>query len=122
MSRQWEQRYPGVDIVLIEPEANDELMFQTPIMSYSSRVAIARHGFQSVTSKLAFGYPHFAEVCQRHGIEISATRVRKVMKHFDADQGKTSAWRKILEQTTGALLRQTSGAPWPPGESEESSA
>jgi NTE family protein len=120
-SRQWEQRYPGVDIVLIEPEPNDELMFQTPIMSYASRVAIARHGFQSVTTKLAFGYPHFAEVCQRHGIEISATRVRKVMKHFEADRGRTSAWRKILEQTTGALLRQTAGEPLP-GESEESSA
>ena len=106
MARQWEQRYPGVDIVLIEPEPDDELMFQTPIMSYASRVEIARHGFQSVTTQLAFGYPRFLEICKRHGIEISATRVRKVMKHFEAEQGKTRAWRKILEQTTGALLRQ----------------
>src|ERR1700742_3353219 len=29
MARQWEQRYPGVDIVLVEPEPNDELMFKT---------------------------------------------------------------------------------------------
>jgi len=106
MARQWEQRYPGVDIVLIEPEPDDELMFQTPIMSYASRVEIARHGFQSVTEKLAFGYPHFQEICRRHGIEISATRVRKVMKHFQAEQGRTRAWRKILGQTTGALLGQ----------------
>jgi predicted acylesterase/phospholipase RssA len=106
MARQWEQRYPGVDIILIEPEPDDELMFQTPIMSYASRVAIARHGFQSVTTQLAFGYPQFLEICKRHGIEISATRVRMVMKHFEAEQGKTRAWRKILEQTTGALLRQ----------------
>jgi predicted acylesterase/phospholipase RssA len=106
MARQWEQRYPGVDIVLIEPEPDDELMFQTPIMSYASRVDIARHGFQSVTTKLAFGYPHFHEICERHGIQISATRVRKVMKHFEAEQGRTRAWRKILEQTTGTLLGQ----------------
>ena len=50
MARQWEQRYPGVDIILIEPEPDDELMFQTPIMNYASRVEVARHGFQSVTS------------------------------------------------------------------------
>jgi len=106
MARQWEQRYPGVDIVLIEPEPDDELMFQTPIMNYTSRVEIARHGFQSVTTQLASGYPRFQEICKRHGIEISATRVRKVMKHFEAEQGRTRAWRKILEQTTGALLRQ----------------
>jgi predicted acylesterase/phospholipase RssA len=106
MARQWEQRYPGVDIVLIEPEPDDELMFQTPIMSYASRVEIARHGFQSVTTQLAFGYPRFQEICNRHDIQISATRVRKVMKHFEAEQGKTRAWRKILEQGTGALLGQ----------------
>jgi NTE family protein len=109
MARQWEQRYPGVDIVLIEPEPDDELMFQTPMMNYASRVEIARHGFQSVTTQLAFGYPRFREICKRHGIQISATRVRKVMKHFEAEQGRTRAWRKILEQTTGALLRQSGG-------------
>jgi predicted acylesterase/phospholipase RssA len=108
MARQWEQRYPGVDIVLIEPEPDDELMFQTSIMNFTSRVEVARHGFQSVTMQLASEYPRFREVCKRHGIEISASRVRKVMSHFDAEKEKTRAWRKILEQTTGALLRQSS--------------
>ena len=84
MARQWEQRYPGVDIVLIEPEPNDELMFQTSIMNFTKRVEIARHGFESVTLALASDYDHFREVCERHGIQISATRVRKVVKHFAA--------------------------------------
>jgi len=110
MARQWEERYPGVDIVLIEPEPDDELMFQTSIMNYTSRVDIARHGFQSVTSQLAYRYPDFREVCQRHGIQISPTRVRRVTKHFEAEQGHTRAWRKILGQTTGALLRQSSAS------------
>ncbi len=107
MARQWEQRYPGVDIVLIEPEPDDELMFQTSVMNFSSRVAIARHGFESVTLKLAEDYDIFKEICARHGIEISATRVRKVVKHFGAEREKTRAWRKILEQTTSAVLRQS---------------
>ncbi|HXS44268.1 MAG TPA: patatin-like phospholipase family protein [Solirubrobacteraceae bacterium] len=107
MARQWEQRYPGVDIVLIEPEPNDELMFQTSVMNYSSRVEIARHGFESVTLKLASDYDELRAVCERHGIEISASRVRKVVKHFAAEKEKTRAWRKILEQTTGTLLRQS---------------
>jgi NTE family protein len=107
MARRWEERYPGVDIVLIEPEPNDELMFQTSIMNFTKRVQIAKHGFQSVTLKLASDYESFREVCDRHGIEISATRVRKVVKHFAVEREKTRAWRKILEQTTGALLRQS---------------
>jgi NTE family protein len=107
MAQRWQERYPGVDIVLIEPESNDELMFQTSIMNYTSRVDIARHGFQSVTLKLAHDYPRFKRICARHGIEISATRVRKVVRHFEAEREKTRAWRKILEQTTSTLLRQS---------------
>ncbi len=107
LARRWEERYPGVDVILIEPEPNDELMFQTSIMNYTSRVDIARHGFQSVTLKLANDYPRFKRICARHGIEISATRVRKVVKHFEAERERTRAWRKILEQTTSTLLRQS---------------
>ena len=107
LARQWEDRYPGVDIILIEPEPNDEVMFQTGVMNYSSRLDVARHGFQSVTLRLADDYPRFKRICDRHGIEISATRVRKVVKHFEAERERTGAWRKILEQTTSALLRQS---------------
>jgi NTE family protein len=108
MARKWEDRYPGVDILLIEPGPTDELMFKTSIMNFASRVEIARHGFESVTIRLAEDYEHFKEVCARHGIEISATRVRKVVKHFGAERERTRAWRKILGQTTSTLLRQSS--------------
>jgi NTE family protein len=103
----WEDRYPGVDFVLIEPDASDELMFRTSVMDYGSRVRIASHGFRSVTVKLAEDYPHLKQVAVRHGIEISATRVRKVVKHFATEPEQTARWRKILEQTTGALVRQS---------------
>ena len=96
--------------MLIEPEPDDKLMFETSIMNYSARIDVARHGFQSVTLRLANDYEHLREVCARHGIEISATRVRKVVKHFAAEREKTRAWRRILEQTTGALLRQSASA------------
>lgn len=103
----WEQRYPGVDFILIEPDPSDELMFRTSVMDYSQRVAIASHGFRSVTTKLAEDYPRLKQVAARHGIEISATRVRKVVKHFASEPEQTTRWRKILEQTTGAVLRQS---------------
>ena len=90
MARQWQERYPGVDIVLIEPEPDDELMFQTNILNYTSRLDVARHGFQSVTVKLASDYEDLREVAQRHGIEISATRVRKVVRHFEAEKEKSA--------------------------------
>jgi NTE family protein len=110
LAKGWEERYPGVDIVLIEPEPTDELMFQTSMMSFNSRVEIARHGFQSVTKQLAGEYDRFQAVAERHGLTISAKRVRRVVEHFDERNEDVSAWRKILEGTTGALLRQSSSA------------
>jgi predicted acylesterase/phospholipase RssA len=108
--RHWEEKYPGVDIILIEPDPNDELMFETNILNFTKRVEIARHGFESVTLKLAEDYERLREVCARHGIEVSATRVRKVVKRFEEERESTAAWRRILEQTTGALLRQSGQA------------
>jgi NTE family protein len=106
LAKHWEERYPGVDILLIEPEPTDELMFQTSMMSFASRVEIARHGFESVTKQLAGEYDRYQAVAERHGITISAKRVRQVVEHFDEETESVSAWRKILEGTTGALLRQ----------------
>jgi predicted acylesterase/phospholipase RssA len=110
LAKGWEERYPGVDIVLIEPEPSDELMFQTSMMSFTSRVEIARHGFESVTKQLASEYDRYHDVAERHGLDISAKRVRKVVAHFDDEPEEVSAWRKILEGTTGALLRQSGSA------------
>jgi len=110
LANKWEERYPGVDIVLIEPEPTDALMFETSIMSFSSRIEIARHGFQSVTYHLLDQYEHYSEIWARHGIEISERRVRRVVDHFEAEEEQVGAWRKILEGTTGALLRQSGSA------------
>jgi predicted acylesterase/phospholipase RssA len=107
LASMWEERYPGVDIVLIEPEPTDALMFETSIMSFSSRIEIARHGFQSVTYHLLDEYERYSEIWARHGIEISERRVRRVVDHFETEEEQVGAWRKILEGTTGALLRQS---------------
>lgn len=109
--QQWQERYPGVDIILVEPEPNDELMFGTPIMDYSRRLKIARHGFESVTAALAQDYDHYKEIAERHGLEISERRVRRVVeKAAEEEPAEQSAWRRVLEQTTSVLLRQTGEA------------
>jgi NTE family protein len=108
---QWQEKYPGVDIILLEPQPNDELMFGTPIMDYSRRLQIARHGFESVTATLAQDYERYAEIAERHGLEISQRRVRKVVEQASEEESEqTSAWRRVLEQTTSVLLRQSGEA------------
>jgi predicted acylesterase/phospholipase RssA len=105
---QWEEKYPGVDIILVEPEPTDELMFGTPIMDYSRRLQIARHGFESVTATLAKDYDRYKETAERHGLEISERRVRRAVERASEEEPEqNSAWRRVLEQTTSTLLRQS---------------
>ena len=107
----WQEKYPGVDIILVEPEPNDELMFGTPIMDYSRRLQIARHGFESVTATLAKDYDRYQEIAERHGLEISERRVRRVVdRAAEEEPEQTSAWKRVLEQTTSVLLRQSGEA------------
>jgi NTE family protein len=107
----WKEKYPGVDIVLVEPDPNDELMFGTPIMDYSRRLKIAQHGFESVTATLARDYDRYKEIAERHGLEISERRVRRVVERASEEEPEQiSAWRRVLEQTTSVLLRQSGEA------------
>jgi predicted acylesterase/phospholipase RssA len=96
--RQWEKIYPGVDIILIEPELDDELMFGTSIMDYSSRIRIAQHGFESVAIRLAREFETVKEIAARHGIEISERRIRNVMETVEKARSPRSVWRRVLEQ------------------------
>src|SRR3954469_2552211 len=106
----WKERFPDVDIILIEPEFDDELMFGTSILDYSARLEIAKHGFEAVPVKLARDCHRYKEVAARHGIEISARRVQRVLDTVEEEEKGMSAWRRVLEQTTGALLRQSDQA------------
>jgi NTE family protein len=101
----WQEKYKGVDIILVEPGPHDELMFGTPIMDYSRRLRIARHGFESVTATLAQDYDRYKETAERHGLEISQRRInRAVERASEEEPEQSSAWRRVLEQTTSALL------------------
>jgi NTE family protein len=106
----WAEKYPGVDIILIEPEPDDELMFGTSILDYGARLRIAKHGFESVTLKLARDYERYKSITERHGIEISARRVRHVLDQVEREKETVPAWRRVFEQTTSALLRSSEQA------------
>ena len=82
-------------------------MFGTSILDYRARLQIAKHGFESVTLKLARDYDRYKAIAERHGIEISARRVRHVLDQVEREREKLSAWRRVLELTNSALLRNS---------------
>ena len=58
------------------------------------------------TLRLARDYERYKKVAERHGIEISARRIRHVLDQVQRERDQAPAWRRVFEQTTSALLRQ----------------
>lgn len=73
--KQLQRRHPDVDIILIEPSSSDSVMFFANIMRLKDRIAIAEHGYRSVSVDLAGSYEVFRATLARYGIEISRGRI-----------------------------------------------
>lgn len=73
--KQLRRRHPEVDIILIEPTRDDQVMFAETAMRYTTRMAIARHSFRTVATHLSAHYDYYRELLARHGVSISDTRI-----------------------------------------------
>jgi predicted acylesterase/phospholipase RssA len=78
-------KYPRVDIILIEPQWDDQAMFGYNPMHYRSRQAVAAHGFRSVTAGLMSNPELLRRVLSRHGIELRAGSVPALPIAIDPD-------------------------------------
>ncbi|MFV9507565.1 MAG: patatin-like phospholipase family protein [Oscillochloridaceae bacterium umkhey_bin13] len=73
--KQVRRRHPEVDIILIEPNRNDQVMFSDNTMSYQTRLRIARHGYETVAHHLNEHYAYYRELMARHGVKIDNGRI-----------------------------------------------
>jgi NTE family protein len=96
--KQLRKTHPEVDIVLIEPNQSDYQMTFSNIMRYSTRLSLARHGFETVTLKLAENYEYLDNLLSRHGIAITERLVDEELEAIRAADYKPSVLQRILER------------------------
>ncbi|MEJ5247400.1 MAG: patatin-like phospholipase family protein [Caldilinea sp.] len=70
-------KYPDVDIILIQPEWDDERMFSHYPMHFGSRLALAEHGFSTVTNGLMQRLDYYQQILDRHGIALKPSIVER---------------------------------------------
>lgn len=95
--KQLRRSHPEVDIILIEPHANDYEMFFYNIMRYSSRLTVGRHGFEAVTLDLAEDFPTYKQVLARHGIPISRRLVIQELAKIQDSGYDPATIQRVLE-------------------------
>jgi len=95
--KQLRRQHPEVDIILVEPRANDKMLAFGNIMRYADRLAIARHGFESVTLDLAADYYHYKETLARHGAQISRRLVIEELAEIQKSGYDSAVVEQIIE-------------------------
>jgi hypothetical protein len=107
--KQLRRRHPEVDIILIEPRADDYQMFFYNILRYSTRLTVARHGFESVTLDLAEDYAHYKQILARHGIPLSRRLVITELAEIRESGYDQEVIRRVLEARRPPCGRQGRG-------------
>lgn len=100
--KQLRRRHRDVDIILIEPQPDDEHMHFDNIMRYSAQLTIARHGFESVTLDLAEDFANYREILARHDIPVSRRLLVEEMQELWASDYDPEVLRDILSSRSKA--------------------
>jgi len=93
-------RHPDVDILLIEPRPDDEKMFFHELMSFSARLMVLQHGYESVSNGLSDTWGYLRKILPKHGVHISRgvvdrKPVQVPMESFESQ----NLLRRVLRQT-----------------------
>lgn len=94
----YEQRFKGSDVVLIQPERDDYLMFFTNIFSFADRRTVCEHAYDSTRRYLLANYDRLAAVFSRHGLTLRRDVLEQERNLW------TEAWegrRRTAEQKSG---------------------
>lgn len=95
--------HPDVDILLIEPRPNDEKMFFHELMSYSARLMVLQHGYESVSTGLYDTWGYLRRILPKHGIHISRRNIERKPVQVPLDSyTMPNLMRRLMRQTVFA--------------------
>jgi predicted acylesterase/phospholipase RssA len=103
--KQLARKHPDVDIIVIEPRADDERMFYGNQMHYPDRLEVARHGFETVTLDLAEDYNRYKQVLARHGIPLTRRLVVEELEEVRKSGNDPQVIGRVLEASSAACNR-----------------
>jgi predicted acylesterase/phospholipase RssA len=104
--------HPEVDIIVVEPRADDERMFYGNAMHYPDRLEVARHGFETVTLDLAEDYNAYKRVLARHGIPLTRRLVVGELEEVRKSGNDPKVISQVLEASSAACNRARRHTPF----------
>ncbi len=116
--------YPHADIILIEPDSNDEMLFNTNLFSYGQRARLCEYAYEKTRQHLRDQADALQPVLARHGVTLNEThlfdRQRQLgdMLHSASTNPVASRLEHTLNQLDRTLKGLESKAAMPAGDAD----
>ncbi len=104
----YESLFPHSDIVLFEPNANDETLFKSNLFSYSKRDQLCDYAYQSTREYLRAQQDELQPVLARHGLYIdqhNLSQPQRNIRDFINQPSNTGSWADSLTESLDSLER-----------------
>ncbi len=104
----YKTKYGSSDVMLLEPERDDYLMFFTNIFGFSERRAVCEHAYRSTRAYLLKHYAGIAPVLARHGVALRRDVLTDERSLWDQVGLPEHAWapqaaENVVSRLDGAL-------------------
>lgn len=101
--------YPEADIILVEPDQNDEMMFKSNLFSYSQRAKLCEYAYQHTRQQLIKRKEDITKVLERHGLEFDNLKLKdksRDIESFISNKTTQSSWSDQINNSLDSLERQ----------------
>ncbi len=101
--------YPKADIILVEPNNDDEMLFNTNLFSYSNRDKLCEYAYQQTRVQIQQKIDVIADILQRHNYQINEVNLyhkeRTLNDFLQQEKRGKSRVKKRLDETLNKLQR-----------------
>ena len=96
--------HPLADLLLLEPDRDDEEVFFTNIFSYSSRKALCEHAYQATRRNLLARHKELSPVLEKHDMSLNMDLLRDKKRNLDQSMGEGQSSHASLARGLSDVL------------------
>jgi predicted acylesterase/phospholipase RssA len=106
----YDSQYENADVILFEPDRDDEKMFFANVFSFANRYWVCEHAYQTIRSDLLERYEDLEPILARHGITMRMDILEDKNRHFSTGLQEDPQPRQIVrhpKEPTHHLKKRT---------------
>jgi predicted acylesterase/phospholipase RssA len=103
--RKYFRSHPGADLVLMEPDRDDEAVFFTNIFSYADRKALCEHAYQASRRDLLARADALRPILERRGMSLNMDLLKDEDRTLDKSIGEGQTSHAPVARNLSSVLR-----------------